>query len=118
MPVINIITNNATSGVTITSISPTEFGDPIVSSIINGVTFIQEDISKQIGPSLGVFGTSFAYIAKSLEVFVNGVKLSSGFDFEESLDLHGFSFIELGINFQKWINANTCISIKYIVNTN
>jgi hypothetical protein len=114
MPTINIMTRKAPAGVTITSGVSTELGDVIISSSINGVVFMSEDISKQIGYSGNFFNTSYNYLPNSLEVFINGLKLSPGFDYEENLNLDGFNLIEINANFQKWINAGTCIVIKYI----
>lgn len=114
MPTINILTKKAPAGVTITNGIATDLGDVIISSSINGVVFMSEDISKQIGYSGNFFNTSYNYLPHSLEVFVNGLKLSPGFDYEENLNLDGFNLIEINANFQKWINAGTCIVIKYI----
>lgn len=114
MPTINITTKKASAGVTITNGNATNLGDVIISSSINGVVFMSEDISKQIGYSGNFFNTSYKYIQHSLEVFVNGIKLSPGFDYEENLESNGFNLIEINANFQKWINAGTCIVVKYI----
>jgi len=114
MPTINILTKKAPSGVTITNGTATDLGDAIISSSINGVVFMSEDISKQIGYSGNFFNTSYSYLTHSLEVFINGMKLSPGFDYEENLDSNGFNLIEINANFQKWINSGTCIVVKYI----
>ena len=114
MPTINIITQRVSTGVSISTDITSESSDSIKSTTINGITFIDEDISKQIDISKISFITSFLYVQHSLEVFINGVKLSSGFDFEENSSLNGFSLIEVNANFQKWINASTCILVRYI----
>lgn len=114
MATINVSTKKASAGVTITNGEATNLGDMIVSSSINGVMFMSEDISKQVGYSGNFFNTSYKYIQHSLEVFINGIKLSPGFDYQENSNLNGFNLIEVNANFQKWINSGTCIVVKYI----
>ena len=114
MPTIHVTTKKAAAGVKVTNGIATNLGDVIISSTINGVIFMSEDISKQIGYSGNFFNTSYQYVTHSLEVFINGMKLSPGFDYEENLDSNGFNLIEINANFQKWINAGTCIVVKYI----
>ena len=114
MATINVSPKKASAGVTITNGVNTELGDTVISSSINGVMFISEDISKQIGFSGNFFNTSCRYITHSLEVFVNGMRLSPGYDYQENSNSDGFNLIEINANFQKWINSGTCIVVKYI----
>lgn len=114
MATINVSSKKASAGVTITNGVDTNLGNMIISSSINGVVFMSEDISKQIGYSGNFFNTSYKYITHSLEVFINGIKLSPGFDYQENLNSNGFNLIEINANFQKWLNSGTCIVVKYI----
>jgi hypothetical protein len=114
MASIHVTTKKASADVKVTNGVATNLGDVIISSTINGVIFMSEDISKQIGYSGIFFNTSYKYIAHSLEVFINGMKLSPGFDYEENSESNGFNLIEVNANFQKWINSGTSIVVKYI----
>jgi hypothetical protein len=114
MSTINVSSKKASAGVTITNGVDTGLGDMLISSSINGVMFMSEDISKQIGYSGLFFNTSYQYLTHSLEVFVNGMRLSPGGDYQENSNSDGFNLIEANANFQKWINSGTCIVVKYI----
>lgn len=92
----------------------TTTGDAIVNVTVGGASFISEDLSKQITTNNVVFNTSYVYLQHSLEVFINGMKLSAEVDFEENLDRNGFALKQLNMNFNKILQSNTYLFIKYI----
>jgi hypothetical protein len=113
MATINI-TVKKQSGALVTNGVATNLGDVITSVALSGVTFMNEDISKQIGFSGNFFNTSYKFLAHSLEVFINGMKLSPAFDYEENSESNGFTLIEINANYSKLLNSTTCILVKYI----
>lgn len=113
MATINI-TMRKQSGALVTNGVATNLGDVITSVALSGVTFMSEDISKQIGFSGNFFNTSYKFLGHSLEVFINGMKLSPAFDYEENSELNGFTLIEINANYSKLLNSTTCILVKYI----
>lgn len=113
MATINIATKKQT-GASVTNGVATNLGDAIISTSVGGATFMNEDISKQIGYSGNFFNTSYKFLAHSLEVFINGVKLSPTFDYEENSLLNGFNLIEVNANYSKILNSTACILVKYI----
>jgi hypothetical protein len=113
MATINVATKKQGKA-SVTNGVATNLGDVIISSSLAGVTFMSEDISKQIGCSGCFFNTSYKFLAHSLEVFINGIKLSPTFDYEENDLSNGFTLIEVNANYQKLLNSTACILVKYI----
>lgn len=111
MPVINITTNRG--GGTVTEEAPTSSGDSIIQTSYGSISFISEDISKQISGSNITFNTSYLFKKGSLEVYINGLKMSSGFDFSENINLSSFSLIFLDSQINKVLNPSSCILVKY-----
>ena len=113
MPTINVVSKKKT-GVTITNGVSSSAGDQIITSAINGVSFISEDISKQIASGGYSFDTTHAFIQHSLEVFVNGMRLSPNADYEENTSFNGFSLIQQNADLSRWLGPNSCILVTYI----
>lgn len=111
MPVINLSKKQQNS---VTNEGSSSFGDEIINTFVGGASFITEDLSKQIQPNNKLFNTSFEYMQYSLEVFINGVKLSSDVDFEENSNKNGFELKELTIDFNKMLHINSYIYVRYI----
>jgi hypothetical protein len=111
MPTINLTRKQSNSVINEGSSSS---GDGIVNTSVGGASFISEDLSKQIAPSNIIFNTSFEYLQYSLEVFINGMKLSVDVDFEENLDKNSFTLKELDIDLNRLLQANSYIFVKYI----
>ena len=110
MPVINITTNN---GGTVIEEGSTETGDSIIQISYGSISFISEDLSKQINGINQSFLTTYSFKKGSLEVYINGLKMSPGFDFEESVSLNSFSLIFLNTDIVKVLNNSSCILVKY-----
>ena len=113
MPTINVVSKKKT-GVTVTNGATSSAGDQIITSTINSVSFVSEDISKQISSGLYSFDTTHAFIQHSLEVFVNGMRLSPNADYEENSSFNGFSLIQQNVSLSKWLGPNSCILVTYI----
>lgn len=111
MPIINISTSSGT--VEIKEEVESEYGESVTSTTIGNVSFISEDITKQINGLNTNFITSYSFIKGSLDVYINGLKMSSGFDFMENNDLSSFYLISLNNDIVKVLNVNSCITIKY-----
>jgi hypothetical protein len=111
MPVINL---RPTANNSVNNEGNSSCGDLITNTTISGISFIQEELTKQIAPNNINFLTTYNFVGFSLEVFINGIKQSPDFDFIESPEKNGFSLVTLNTNFNHWINNNTCILVKYI----
>lgn len=109
MPTISIVSRPKSE-----AIESSAYATNIASTVINGVSFISEDLSIQINGSQIVFTTSFPFISLSLDVYLNGVKLSHGFDYRELPNTPGFEFITIDMNFSKILNGNASILVKYM----
>jgi len=109
MPTISIVSKPKPA-----AIESTAGATNITSTIISGVSFIDEDLSIQIAGSPVAFITSFPFISLSLDVYLNGVKLSHGFDYRELPNAPGFEFIVIDMNFSKILNGNASILVKYM----
>lgn len=115
MATINVISKKKTTQpIKITNGLTSSVGDQIITSAINGVEFVSEDISKQIAPGIFSFDTTYSFIQHSLEVFVNGMRLSPNADYEENASFNGFSLIQINANLSKWLGTNSCILVSYI----
>jgi hypothetical protein len=108
MPILNIRTKTK-----IQNNQESEFGEYISSTTIGNICFISEDITKQISGSNLSFKTSKIFEHASLEVYINGLKMSPLFDFIEDEDLSGFSLVSLDNDVVKVLNSKSCILIKY-----
>ena len=113
MATINAVSKKKT-GVTITNGVTSSAGDQVITSAINGVSFVTEDISKQITFGIYSFDTTHAFVQYSLEVFVNGMRLSPNADYEENTSFNGFSLIQYNADFNRWLGLNSCILVTYI----
>ena len=111
MPTINVVSKKKT-GVTITNGVTSSAGDQIITSEINSVSFVSEDISKQIGSGVYSFDTTHAFIHHSLEVFVNGMRLSPNADYEENTSFNGFSLLFTSYFFK---SIDVGISITFLL---
>jgi hypothetical protein len=108
------IASKKKTGVTITNGITSSAGDQIITSTINSVSFVSEDISKQIVVGKYSFDTTYAFIQHSLEVFVNGMRLSPNADYEENTSFNGFSLIQQNADLSRWLGLNSCILVTYI----
>lgn len=108
MPIINILTKTKTE-----SHHESEFGESISSTTIGNISFISEDVTKQINGSNLSFRTSNIFEHASLEVYINGLKMSPNFDFVENDDLSSFSLISIDNDVVKVLNSRSCILVKY-----
>ena len=113
MATINVVSRKKT-GVTIVKNESSSVGEQITTSSINGVSFVTEDISKQTVYGYYSFDTTHAFVQHSLEVFVNGMRLSPGADYEENTSFNGFSLIQQNADLSKWLGLNSCILVTYI----
>jgi hypothetical protein len=113
MPTINVVSRKKT-GVTITKNEFSDVGEQITTSTINDISFVTEDISKQAVYGQYSFDTTHSFFQYSLEVFVNGIRLSPGADYEENASFNGFSLIQQDANLSKWLGTNSCILVTYI----
>jgi hypothetical protein len=113
MATINVI-KKATSSASTTEQSSTNIAEGIVLSTINGISFIEEDLTKQVDGVTNSFSTSFLFLSLSLEVFINGLKMSRGYDFLENTSLDGFSLILTDVPYNKFLPNGSSISVKYI----
>jgi hypothetical protein len=113
MPVINIITgqNNSFS---VEKIDSSDYGENIVRKTVGGIIYVSEEITKQILPDADIYETSYNFKLNTLEVFINGVKMSFGNDYSENLDQKTFSFLTKNIDLYKYVNSNSCIIVNYI----
>jgi len=109
MPTISIVSRPKPA-----AIESTAGATNITSTIISGVSFIDEDLSIQTNGSPLNFITSFSFVSLSLDVYLNGVKLSRDFDYRELPNVPGFEFIAIDMNFSKILNGNASILVKYI----
>lgn len=114
MPTINVTSKKKTTPVVITNGISSSAGDQIITSNINNVSFVSEDISKQIISGSFSFDTTYAFIEHSLEVYVNGMRLSPNADYEENLSFNGFHLIQQNATLSKWLGPNSCILVTYI----
>lgn len=115
MPTINVVSKKKVDpAVKITNGVTSAAGDQIITSTINSVSFVSEDISKQIAPGVYSFDTTHAFIQHSLEVFVNGMRLSPNADYEENTSFNGFSLIQQNADLSRWLGTNSCILVTYI----
>ena len=114
MATINIISKKRTAPVTIVNSASSSVGEQITTSTINNVSFVTEDISKQIGPGIYYFDTTHSFVQYSLEVYVNGIRLSPGADYVENSSFNGFEMIEQNATLSKWLGPNSCILVTYI----
>lgn len=77
------------------------------------IDLIQEDISDQLGGGVVVFFSSQPFLAKSLQVFLNGLNLRLDADFSE-VGNQSFRFINYDANFIRTINSSyATLAIKY-----
>lgn len=97
----------------ISKLESTEYGQEIISTYISGNNYISEDISNQT-PIGYKFITSYSFFSNSLEVFLNGLKLSSNGDFLEEEDLKSFSLQAIDTDLDNLLSSNPIILIKYI----
>ncbi len=111
MPVINIQKKQSNS---VTNVGSSSNGDSIVDVSINGASFISEDLSKQISPGTKSFTTTYQFLKNSLEVYLNGMILSAGIDFEENLNENEFLLVDINIDYAKILNSNSYVFVKYI----
>lgn len=111
MPVINL---KPTSSNSVINENNSTSGDSITNTTISGISFINEELTKQIDIGITTFYTTHQFVQFSLEVFINGIKQSPGFDFNELDTKNGFSLISLTTNYPHWLNSNSCILVKYI----
>lgn len=114
MPTISVTSKKKTAPVVITNGISSSAGDQIITSNINNVSFVSEDISKQIISGNFSFDTTYAFIQHSLEVYINGMRLSPNADYEENSSFNGFDLIEQNTNLSKWLGPNSCILVTYI----
>ncbi len=113
MAIINIVSKKKT-GVTITKNEFSDVGEQITTSTINDISFVTEDISKQAVSGYYSFDTTHSFFEHSLEVFINGMRLSPGADYEENTSFNGFSLIQQNADLSKWLGLNSCILVTYI----
>lgn len=113
MPTINVVSRRKT-GVTIVKNEFSDVGEQITTSTINDISFVTEDISKQTAYGYYSFNTTHSFFQHSLEVFVNGMRLSPGADYEENESFNGFSLIQQNADLSKWLGPNSCILVTYI----
>ena len=113
MPTINVVTKKK-AGVVITNNQSSSVGEQITTSSINGVSFVTEDISKQIAPDTYYFDTTHAFVQYSLEVYINGIRLSPNADYEENESFNGFYLIQQNADLSRWLGPNSCILVTYI----
>lgn len=111
MPVINITTNRG--GGTVIEEGSSSTGDSIIQVSYGSISFISEDLSKQILGINQIFNTSYTFKKGSLEVYINGLRMSPGFDFLEEINLSSFSLIFLDSQLDKVLNQSSCILVKY-----
>ena len=113
MPTIDIKTK-LKPGVTIIQHEQTQLGDSITTSIVNGVSFISEDITKQTENELSSFFTSYRYVPGSLEIFINGMRVTPSFDYVENSESNGFNLIQFDAVYSKWLSKTGTIFVRYI----
>lgn len=114
MATINVISKKKSKPVTIVNSVSSSVGEQITTSTINSVSFVTEDLSKQIAPDIYYFDTTHSFIQYSLEVYVNGIRLSPGADYMENSSFNGFEMIEQNATLSKWLGPNSCILVTYI----
>lgn len=113
MATINVV-KKITSSAIVNEQSSTNIAEGIVQSTINGISFLEEDLTKQVDGIATSFQTSFQFLSSTLEVFVNGIKMSRGNDFLEDSSGNGFSLVIIDEPFNKFLPKNSSISVKYI----
>lgn len=101
-------------GLSITNEGETDYATNLIRTDNGGIIYINEDITKQVSAGKSDYRTTYNFMASSLEVFVNGMKVSHEFDFTENVAKNGFDFITNGGNFSKWLHATSVIMVKYI----
>lgn len=111
MPTISVRTR--TSGVTSSSNSSSS-GDNVTTVAIGQVSFITEELTSQISSGVTTFYTSNIFLQHTLEVYINGIRLSKDGDYSELVGLNGFSLITNGLDYSKVLNPNSCILVKYM----
>jgi hypothetical protein len=111
MAIINII---GSSGISIVNEGETDYATNLIRTENGGITYINEDITKQVVAGKSDYRTTYTFLASSLEVFVNGMKVSHEFDFTENASKNGFDFITYGGNFNRWLHGTSVVMAKYI----
>lgn len=111
MAIINIPTSSSLS---IINEGETEYATNLIRTESGGIIYINEDITKQVSAGKSDYRTTYNFVSSSLEVFVNGMKVSHEFDFTENAAKNGFDFITYGGNFNRWLHATSVIMAKYI----
>jgi hypothetical protein len=92
----------------------TSYGQSIIEITANGIVHIEEDLSIQLVPSLASYSTSYKFVAATLEVYLNGYKLTQEVDFDESTTLDGFTFNIIDADLAEWTSETASILVKYI----
>jgi hypothetical protein len=113
MPVINIPTGQDIS-FSVEKIDSSSFGENIIRKTAGGVVYVSEEITKQILPDADIYEATYNFKLNTLEVFINGVKMSFGNDYSENLDQKTFSFLTKNVDLYKYVNSNSCIMINYV----
>lgn len=111
MPIFNITSKPKA---VVTEVENTLGGTNITNVSMSGIEIISEDLSLQIASGKIMYLTSFKYVKSSLEVFVNGMRLTPVFDYIELDSYLGFSFVELDYDMSKLLNSSSTILVKYI----
>lgn len=111
MAIINI---PASSSLSVINEGETDYATNLIRTENGGIIYINEDITKQVSAGKSDYRTTYNFIGSSLEVFVNGMKVSHEFDFTENAAKNGFDFITYGGNFNRWLHATSVIMVKYI----
>ena len=114
MATINVVSKKKTTPVIIIKSESSSVGEQITTSTINSVSFVTEDLSKQILPGIYYFDTTHSFVRYSLEVYINGIRLSPGADYVENISFNGFELIEQNATLSKWLGPNSCILVTYI----
>lgn len=100
--------------VTTRRLDDTVYGQSIIEITENGVVHIEEDLSIQLVPSLYSYSTSYKFVDATLEVYLNGYKLTQEVDFNESTTLNGFTFNIIDADIAEWTSETASILVKYI----
>lgn len=85
-----------------------------VSTFAGTTTFVSEDLSKQVSGDNIIFTTSASYSEGSISVYLNGIYMTRGLDYEE-LSSTKIVFIGDRADFpeRSFIEGSTVISVRY-----
>lgn len=84
-----------------------------ISYIINGIEYVEEDLTKQMEFPQLTFVTTFQFETDTIQVYCNGVLKSEVYDYQETGAM-SFVFIERTASMQKWFKPDGIVRVKYV----